>query len=128
MKSILSSLFVLLISLNTFAQTYTVGTQTITYTDAARSNRSIGVEFRYPGTNASVASGQFPFVIFAHGFQMDQVPYYPYADTLAKQGYIVALLTTETALLPSHPNFAQDLIFAYNKLISESNTNAASPF
>jgi hypothetical protein len=59
---------------------------------------------------------------------MDQVPYYPYADTLAKQGYIVGLLTTETALLPSHPNFAQDLIFVYNKLISESNANSSSPF
>lgn len=110
------------------AQVYTVGTQTITYTDPARSNRSVGVEFRYPGTNVAVANGQFPFVIFAHGFQMDQTPYYPYSDSLAKQGYIVGLLTTETSLSPSHANFAQDLIFVYNKLISESSTNNASPF
>jgi hypothetical protein len=127
MKSFLPFFFIL-ISFSVFAQTFTVGTQTINYIDAARSNRAIGVEFRYPGTNAAVASGQFPFVIFAHGFQMDQVPYYPYADTLAKQGYIVGLLTTETALLPSHPNFAQDLIFVYNKLISESIANSSSPF
>src|SRR5690349_4698027 len=115
-------LFVLgLIPFSAFAQTYTIGTQTVTYIDAVRSNRSVGVEFHYPGTNATVANGQFPFVIFAHGFQMDQVPYSPYADTLAKQGYIVGLLTTETSLSPSHTNFAQDLIFVYDKLISESN-------
>ena len=56
------------------AQTYTVGIQTVSYTDASRSNRAVGVEFRYPGTNLALATGQFPFVIFAHGFQMDQVP------------------------------------------------------
>ena len=110
-----------------FAQ-YTVGDKTITYTDPARSNRSVGLQFRFPGTNTAVASGQFPFVIFAHGFSMDQTPYLPYADSLAKRGYIVGLLTTETGLSPSHANFAQDLIFMYNKLISESNTNTASIF
>ncbi|MES2622772.1 MAG: T9SS type A sorting domain-containing protein [Bacteroidota bacterium] len=120
--------FLALTSCSVFSQTYTVGTQTITYTDAARSNRAVEVEFRYPGTNGALASGQFPFVIFAHGFQMDQVPYYPYADSLAKQGYIVGLLTTETSLSPSHANFAQDLIFVHDKLISESNTNMASLF
>lgn len=106
---------------------YTIGDKTITYTDPARSNRSIGVQFRFPGTNSAVASGQFPFVVFAHGFQMDQTPYLPYADSLAKRGYIVGLLTTETALFPSHPNFAQDLLFVHNKLIAE-NSNAASFF
>lgn len=107
---------------------YTVGTENISWTDPARSNRNVTLEIRYPGTNTAVATGQFPFVIFAHGFQMDQVPYYPYSDSLVKRGYIVGLLTTETSLSPSHANFAQDLIFAYNKLISEGSTNAASPF
>ena len=104
---------------------YTVGVKTISYTDAARSNRAVGVEFHYPGTNAAVAAGQFPFVIFAHGFSMDQTPYTPYADTLAKRGYIVGLLTTETGFSPSHANFAQDLIFMYGKLIAEGSNNAA---
>jgi hypothetical protein len=110
-----------------FAQ-YTIGDKTLTYTDPGRSNRSVGLQFRYPGTNTAVANGQFPFVIFAHGFSMNQTPYLPYADSLAKRGYIVGLLTTETGLSPSHANFAQDLIFMYNKLISESNTNSASIF
>ena len=106
---------------------YTVGKQTVTYTDPARSNRSVGLDMHYPGTNSTVATGQFPFVIFAHGFLMDATPYYPYADSLAKRGYIVGLLTTETGI-PSHPDFAQDLVFAYGKLISEGNSNSGSPF
>lgn len=128
MANRLLTLLLLAFHITAFGQVYTVGTKNITWTDPARSNRSVTLEFRYPGTNTALATGQFPFVIFAHGFQMDQVPYYPYSDSLAKQGYVVGLLTTETGLSPSHANFAQDLIFAYNKLISESNTNSASPF
>jgi hypothetical protein len=118
----------LLVAQLLIAQPYTVGTQTITYTDPGRSNRSVGVDFRYPGTNGALANGQFPFVIFAHGFSMDQTPYYPYADSLAKRGYIVGLLTTETGLSPNHSNFAQDLLFVHNKLISEGASNSASIF
>lgn len=128
MKNTVTLFILFLFPFTANAQPYTVGTKNITWNDPARSNRAVTLEFRYPGTNAAVASGQFPFVIFAHGFQMDQVPYYPYSDSLAKQGYIVGLLTTETGLSPSHANFAQDLIFAYNKLIDESNVNTASPF
>jgi hypothetical protein len=108
------------ISLAVTAQTYTVGIKSITYTDPARSNRSIPIDFRYPGTSTAVAAGQFPFVIFAHGFQMGGNDYYNYGDSLAKIGYIVGLLRTEESLSPSHPNFAQDLIFVHNKLIAEN--------
>lgn len=128
MRRYLTSIALLLTGNMLYSQTYTVGTKTLSYTDPARSNRAVGIEFHYPGTNATVASDSFPFVIFAHGFQMDQTPYYPYADSLAKRGYIVGLLTTETSLSPSHADFAQDLIFVYNKLIAESNTNSTSPF
>jgi hypothetical protein len=126
MKFITTAIIFLVAEMFAFAQGFQVGSQTLSYTDAPR-NRSVGIEFRFPAANGVVANGQFPFVIFAHGFQMDAVPYYPYADTLATHGFIVGLLTTETGLLPSHPDFAQDLVFAYNKLISENN-NTASPF
>jgi len=122
MRALLLSVFVSL-SLALAAQTYPVGVKSITYTDPARSNRSIGVDFRYPGTNTAVAAGQFPFVIFGHGFSMGADAYYNYGDTLAKQGYIVGLLTTETGLGPNHTNFAQDLIFVYNKLIAENSVS-----
>lgn len=111
-----------------WAQTYTVGTRSVTWTDAARSNRSVPVEIRYPGTNTTVASDSFPFIVFGHGFQMTGDNYYSIFDSLVKRGYIVLLAGTETSLSPSHPNFAQDFIFMYNKIIAEGYTNTSSPF
>jgi hypothetical protein len=116
---------------STFAQTYSVGVQTVTYIDSSRSNRSIPVEIHYPatttGNNTPIAADSFPFVVFGHGFVMTASCYYPFSDTLATRGYIFAFPTTESSLSPSHADFAQDLIFVYNKLISENN-NSTSPF
>lgn len=113
------------------AQTYPVSTMTITYTDAGRSNRSIPVEIRYPavsaGSGANVAGGAFPFVVFGHGFQMTAPAYYPFADSLAKRGYIVAFANTENSFSPSHADFAKDLLFIYSTLVAENN-NSSSPF
>ena len=120
----------LTLTLSVLAQTYPVGVQTITYTDASRSNRSIPVEIHYPavstGANTALASDSFPFVVFGHGFVMTASCYYPFADSLAKRGYIFAFPTTESSILPSHPDFAQDLIYVYNALIS-ANSDPASP-
>lgn len=90
---------------------YTVGDKTISYTNPGRSNRSVGLQFRYPGTNTAVVTGQFPFVIFAHGFSMNQTPYLPYADSLAKRGYIVGLLTTETGFIAESYQFCSRFSF-----------------
>lgn len=113
------------------AQTYSVGVQTLTYIDSSRSNRSISVEVHYPatstGSSTPFASDSFPFVVFGHGFVMTPAAYYPFADTLAQRGYIVALPNTESSINPSHADFAKDLIFLYNMLISE-NANSTSPF
>ena len=109
------------------AQTYTVGVQSLTWTDASRSNRSVPVEFHYPGTNSAITTGAFGFVVFGHGFDMTIDAYYNYADSLASHGYIVALTSNEGGLSPTHANLAQDLVYIYNKMISESNTNSSSP-
>jgi len=105
-------------------QTYSVGVQTVTYIDSSRSNRSIAVEVHYPatanGASTPFASDSFPFVVFGHGFVMTASCYYPFSDTLATRGYIFAFPTTESSPSPSHADFAKDLIFVHNKLISES--------
>lgn len=69
-------LFLLLIS-NCFLQLnaqYQIGHTTITYIDASRSNRSIATEIYYPaltaGNNTTAAAGQFPVIVFGHGFVM----------------------------------------------------------
>ena len=120
----------LILALPVLAQTYPVGVQTITYTDASRSNRSIPVEIHYPavstGANTALASDSFPYVVFGHGFVMTASSYYPFADSLAERGYIFAFPTTESSILPSHPDFAQDLIYVYNALIT-ANLDPTSP-
>ncbi len=112
------------------AQTYSVGVQTITYTDSSRSNRSIPVEIHYPatstGSNTPFANDSFPFVVFGHGFVMTASCYYPFSDSLAQRGYIFAFPTTESSFSPIHADFATDLIYVYHKLISERN-NPSSP-
>lgn len=120
------------VTVQLFAQNYPIGTRSVTYTDPARSNRSIAVDFYYPataaGANQSVAADSFGLVVFGHGFVISTSDYAALADTLAKRGYIVALANTETSLSPNHSNFAQDLVFLVNKITSEGFSNPASPF
>ena len=122
------TLFILfsLVLFGAYAQNYTVGVQSVTWTDASRSNRSVPVEFHYPGTNSGIAADSFGFVVFGHGFDMTIDAYYNYADSLASHGYIVALTSNEGGLSPVHANLAQDLIYIYNNMISQSNTNSSS--
>ena len=129
MKKILSVLSFLSLCLGSFAQ-YPIGHRTITYQDPARSNRDIETEIYYPaitaGDNTDVASGQFPIIVFGHGFVMSVSSYENIWTALAPLGYIVALPTTEGGA-PSHSNFGLDLAFLINKIKSEG-ANLSSPF
>lgn len=131
MNKLYTCFILFILSYTLTAQAYPVSTMTVTYTDASRSNRSIPVEIHYPavsaGSSSNVAAGAFPFVVFGHGFQMTAPAYYPFADSLAKRGYIVAFANTENSFSPSHADFAKDLLFIYSNLITENN-NSSSPF
>ncbi|MCW3126376.1 MAG: hypothetical protein JWO03_2034 [Bacteroidetes bacterium] len=120
----------LLAALFARSQPYPVGTMTVIYTDSSRSNRQVTADIYFPALTSGgsvLANDSFPFVVFGHGFQMQTVDYTPFVDSLIPRGYILAFSNTENSLQPSHPDFAKDLTFIYNKLISE-HTNAASPF
>lgn len=77
--------------------------------------RTIGTEVYYPaataGNNVAVASGQFPVVVFGHGFAMTWDSYDNIYNRLAALGYIVLLPRTESGIFPSpnHADFAADL-------------------
>jgi len=118
------------ISFATLAQ-FPVGHSQITYQDPARSNRNIQTEIYYPGVtsgdNVAVASGQFPIIVFGHGFVMDWDSYDNIWNALVPLGYIMAFPTTEGGFSPDHDAFGKDIVFLINKLKSE-NTNSASPF
>jgi dienelactone hydrolase len=111
------------------AQTFPVGHMSINFKDASRTGgysisggiampgtgRNIGTEVYYPatvaGNNTTVANGQFPVVVFGHGFAMTWDNYDNIYNRLAALGYIVLLPRTESALIPfaNHADFAADL-------------------
>lgn len=130
LKAFYSALFFLTVILK--AQAYQIGTSVITYTDPARSNRSIQTEIYYPaataGSNAAVSPGAFPIIVFGHGFMMAWSAYQNIWEDLVPQGYIVVFPTTEGSISPNHANFGADLAFLVTKLQSESASNASSPF
>lgn len=122
-------------SLNLFSQTYPIGHKQITFTDPARSNRSIATDIYYPATTAGDdvpwAAGQFPLIVFGHGFIMSDPALYAYLyDSLVPQGYIFAFPTTEAGFIfppPVHLDFANDLSFL-NDFIKNENIVSTSFF
>jgi pimeloyl-ACP methyl ester carboxylesterase len=108
-----------------------VGHMTVTYTDPARSNRSIANEIYYPATSAGestpFATGQFPVIVFGHGFVMGYNSYLYFKDAMVPLGYIVVYPTTEGSTSPVHADFGADLAFLINKMQSEG-ANSSSPF
>jgi len=130
-----------LITINSFAQTFPVGSRTIVFNDPARTGgtgsgggtgRQIQTDIVYPavtaGANTTVATGKFPVVVFGHGFVMETTVYKAILDSLAKLGYICAAPKTEGSLLPapSHTDFGKDLAIVLDKLLAD--TSASSPF
>lgn len=111
------------------AQTFPVGHMSINFKDASRTGgfsisggiampgtgRNIGTEVYYPatttGNNVTVANGQFPIVVFGHGFAMTWDSYDNIYNRLAALGYIVLLPRTESAIFPTpnHADFGADL-------------------
>lgn len=111
------------------AQTFPVGHMSINFKDASRTGgfsisggiamtgtgRNIGTEVYYPstvaGNNTAVANGQFPVVVFGHGFAMTWDNYDNIYNRLASLGYIVLLPRTESGIFPfpNHAEFAADI-------------------
>ncbi|MCE2744231.1 MAG: T9SS type A sorting domain-containing protein [Fluviicola sp.] len=134
-------LIAILLLMTTFlnAQNYSIGHKTITYNDPARTGgygsgggtgRQIQCEIYYPstttGNNTPLASGNFPIIVFGHGFFMSWDAYTNIWEHYVADGYILAFPRTEGGLSPSHLDFGKDLIIAANKL--ESNCNTSSDF
>lgn len=116
------------------AQTFQVGHMSINFKDVSRTTagysisggittntatgRPIGTEVYYPatvaGNNVAVANGQFPVVVFGHGFVMTYDAYDNIYNRLASLGYIVLLPRTEGGFSPTHSEFGADLKFLAN--------------
>lgn len=125
-----------------YAQTFPVGHMSINFKDASRtggysisgaittstvSGRDIGTEVYYPasiaGDNKPVANGQFPIVVFGHGFVMGWDSYDNVYNSLASKGYIVLLPRTEGGFSPNHGDFGNDLKYLANAGLSLNTIN-----
>ena len=131
MKSILFAL--ILISSGAFAQ-FQVGERTITYNDPTRNNRAIECEIYYPaataGSNVTIASGEFPVIVFGHGFAMQVGAYPNFWNEYVPQGYIMVFPTTEGGTIlppPDHGAFGEDLRFLVGQMQAQGQ-NSGSPF
>lgn len=123
-----------------FAQPYAIGHTTITFNDPARtggfgsgggSGRQIQSEIYYPATIAgddvAAAMGDFPVIVFGHGFVMSWDAYQNIWDELVPQGYIMVFPRTEGGFSPSHSEFGLDLALLVTKM-QEQNSEPASIF
>ena len=115
-----------------FAQTYAVGHNEKHYIDAARSNRDVWTEVYFPATAADtsvVANGQFPTIVFGHGFAMAWSNYDYLWKYFTARGYVCVFPRTEGSIFgPSHANFGGDLRFLSNLFGTVLNTQAGGKF
>lgn len=122
------------------AQPYTIGHTTITFNDPNRtggfgsgggSGRQMQTEIYYPGVSegedVAVASGEFPVIIFGHGFVMTWDSYNNIWEEFVPQGYVMAFLRTEGSISPNHEDFGLDLRQVAEKM-QELNANSGSLF
>lgn len=134
------------ITLSGQAQTFPVGHMSVNFKDAGRSGgytisggiamtgtgRTIGTEIYYPattaGNNTAVAAGQFPIVVFGHGFAMTWDSYDNVYNRLAALGYIVLLPRTESGIFPTpvHADFGLDLRSLVNQGMALNSTSTPS--
>jgi predicted dienelactone hydrolase len=120
----------LLLGHSAFAQ-FAIGHRTITYNDPSRNNRAIACEIYYPGVsagdNVAVAAGEFPIIVFGHGFVMQPTAYPNWKNEFVPQGFIMVFPSTETGASPVHQEFGLDLRFLATHMQTQG-TNNASPF
>ncbi len=129
MKTTLFSIFSF-VTLITVAQ-HQVGHYQFTFQDPERSNRDIQTEIYYPATTAGestpVASGQYPVIIFGHGFVMAWDAYENLWEEFVPRGYIMVFPRTEgSAFATDHQQFGWDLEFLVTQMQQEG-LNTSSP-
>lgn len=110
---------------------YSIGHYQITFQDPDRGNRDIQTEIYYPATsngdNTPVASGQFPVIVFGHGFVMAWDAYENLWTEFVARGYIMVFPRTEgNAFSTDHQQFGWDLQFLVTELQNEG-SNSGSP-
>jgi predicted dienelactone hydrolase len=115
------------------SQNLNIGHTTITFNDPTRSGgfgsgggvgRQIQTEIYYPantnGENVALANGQWPIIVFGHGFAMNWDAYSNIWNYLVPYGYVMAFPRTESSLFPApnHLDFGLDLAVVGEQLFA----------
>lgn len=106
-----------------------VGHTTITFADPSRnggfgsgggSGRQIQTEIYYPaaiaGDDVPILGGNYPVIVFGHGFVMVWSAYQNVWDAVVPEGYIIAFPRTEGSISPSHGDFGLDLAYVAEQI------------
>ncbi len=108
---------------------HSIGNYSIVFQDSSRSNRDILTEIYYPafsqGESTLAATGQFPIIIFGHGFLMPWDAYQTIWEEFVPSGYILVFPRTEESLNTDHQQFGWDLQFLVKKIQDEGNNNTS---
>ncbi|MFT5877061.1 MAG: pimeloyl-ACP methyl ester carboxylesterase [Salibacteraceae bacterium] len=106
-----------------FAQSFDIGHTSIVFHDSIR-NRDIITEIYYPadnsGENEPVSLGNFPVLVFGHGFLMAWDSYQNFWTEIVPNGYVICFPTTEMGITPDHQEFGEDLRFLANQMQIET--------
>jgi pimeloyl-ACP methyl ester carboxylesterase len=118
----------LIVSVTLLAQPFGVGHTTATFFDSSRS-RNVPTEIYYPadspGESVPVALGNFPVIVFGHGFLMSWEAYQNFWSALVPDGYVICFPTTETGFSPSHENFGADIKFVAAQMQIENGSSSS---
>lgn len=127
-KSYLVLVSLILISSSIFSQSFNIGHTSVVFYDSVR-NRSVTTEIYYPADNPGefepVSDGDFPVLVFGHGFLMGWESYQNFWTELVPNGYVICFPTTEMGLTPDHEQFGQDLRFIATQMQIETLDNSS---
>lgn len=105
----------LFIVFEAFSQSFNVENFQYTFIDPDRGDRAILTEIYYPSDsgngNAEIAEGEFPLLVFGHGFVMVWSAYENLWTHFVPKGYVMAFPRTESGFSPSHIDFGLDIAF-----------------
>ena len=110
---------------------YQIGHYNNTFQDPNRFDRNIQTEIYYPalnnGDNTTAVEGEFPVIIFGHGFVQDWDVYQNLWEEFVPNGYIMVFPRTEVSFFSTdHQQFGWDLQFLVTK-IQDEGINILSP-
>jgi pimeloyl-ACP methyl ester carboxylesterase len=128
LKSYLAIVCLTFISSGIFAQTFNIGHTSIVFHDNLR-NRDITTEIYYPADNSGedepVSIGDFPVLVFGHGFLIGWDSYQNFWTEIVPNGYVICFPTTEMSLTPDHQQFGQDLKFLATQMQLENQDSSS---